>query len=459
MYPENLKSTEKRAIFSLSTIMSLRMIGLFMVLPVFTLYASQLQGANPTLIGLAMGIYGLAQAFFQIPFGALSDRFGRKPIILIGLIIFVFGSFLAGSAHSIIWMIIGRTLQGAGAIGSTILAMMADLTRENQRTKAMAITGMTIGLSFSVAMFIGPVLTKWLSVGGLFYIAGILGGLAIVLLYSYTPTPKTLRWHRDAEPELQSFLRLLIKPELAKLNIGIFILHAVFTASFVIIPIGLAQLLHFTASQQWKIYLPTLLIGFTLTLIAVGQAERKQQIKRYFVVGVGTLFLAELILWQQQGHLLWLGIGLTLFFGSFSLLESFLPSLISRLAPADRKGSAMGIYSCSQFLGIFVGGALGGYILDKFSFSGVYIFCLCITFIWLILSLLMQPPRHLVTQLWHIPLTKQDSWPDIAQQLSAMPGIAEATYIAEDETAYLKLERAVTKNPDFIRLKEQLQSD
>jgi MFS family permease len=458
MHSEKMTRTEKQAVVSLSAIMSLRMIGLFMVLPVFSLYASQLKGANPITIGLAMGVYGLAQALFQIPFGALSDRVGRKPIIFSGLLIFVTGSILAGMANTMTWMILGRTLQGVGAVGSTTLAMMADLTREGQRTKAMAVTGMVIGLSFAVAMLIGPLLTKWLSVGSLFFIAAGFGCIGITLLYTYTPSPTTLRWHRDAEPELHAFLKLLLNPELSKLNIGIFVLHAVFTACFVVIPISLVQTIHLPSSQQWEIYLPTLLAGFSLTLFAVSHAERKQKIKPYFSGAIGALGVAELLLWQHPANTLLLGAGLTLFFASFSLLEAFLPSLISRCAPADRKGSAMGIYSCSQFLGIFAGGFLGGWLFGQFSFSGTYLFCLCLTLFWFTLSLLMQPPRHWVTQLWRITSQKSLSWSAIAQDLQKIPGVIEAIYIAEDETAYLKVEQATTQNPDFIRLKEQLQS-
>lgn len=347
-------STERRAIASLSSIMGLRMIGLFMVLPIFSIYAQQLSHATPTLIGLAMGIYGLSQALFQIPFGALSDRYGRKPIILMGLIIFIIGSLIAGMAHSIILMIIGRALQGVGAVGSTILAMMADLTREENRTKSMAIAGMTIGFSFSLAMLIGPLLTEWMSVSSLFFLAAGLGIIAIAILYIFVPTPNVVRWHRDAEPELHSFIKLLVAPELAKLNVGIFILHAIFTASFIVIPISLINNTGLTAHNQWHLYLPTLFIAFVLTLICIGMAERKQQIKPFFLLGISILVIAETLLWLAPAHTGFIVIGICAFFTGFSLLEAFLPSLISRTAPADRKGSALGIYSCSQFLGIFV---------------------------------------------------------------------------------------------------------
>jgi MFS family permease len=459
MYAFKMTRAERLAVLSLSSIMSLRMIGLFMVLPVFSLYAYQLSGATPFLIGIAMGTYGLAQALFQIPFGALSDRFGRKPIILIGLLIFIAGSLIAGSAHSITTMIAGRSLQGVGAVGSTILAFMADLTRENQRTKSMAIAGITIGFSFSLAMFIGPILMQWLPTHYLFYLAALCGAGGIVVLYSSVPTPATISWHRDTEPELKSFKTLLVHPELAKLNSGIFILHALFTASFCVIPISLAQFAAQPANQQWKVYLPSLLLAFILSLVCIGLAERKQQIKPYFLLGISLLVLAELLLWLTPTHLHLFGLGICLFFTGFSLLEAFLPSLVSRTAPAERKGSALGIYSCAQFFGIFVGGVLGGWLYGKYSFSGVYLFCIMLALFWLILAYLMQAPRFLVTQLWRIDSTQQSPpWDAVSKQILAIPGVAEATFIAEDGIAYLKVERKTLENPDFIRLKEQLQS-
>jgi MFS family permease len=454
-----MTATEKRAILSLSSIMSLRMIGLFMVLPVFTLYAQELQGATPTRIGMAVGIYGLAQALFQIPFGALSDRVGRKPIILFGLLIFIVGSLIAGFSHSITMMMVGRTLQGVGAVGSTILAMMADLTREEHRTTSMAIAGMTIGFSFALAMLVGPVLTKWMPVSYLFLLAACFGVMAIFILFSATPTPRIERWHRDAEPEWRSFLTLLIQPDLAKLNIGIFILHAIFTASFVVIPISLHQFLQLPANQQWELYLPTLSVAFIAVLICAGNAERKQQIKFYFLSSIIALAMAELLLWLTPNSMMLTAISLGLFFAGFSLLEAFLPSLISRAAPASRKGSALGIYSCAQFFGIFVGGALGGWLFGIYSFAGVYLFCLILSLFWLALSWLMQPPRHLVTQMLRLLPAQHQNWHLYAKKLHVIPGMVEVTFIAEDGVAYLKMERETKTHPDLIRLKEQIQSE
>ncbi|TAK78843.1 MAG: MFS transporter [Gammaproteobacteria bacterium] len=453
-----MTTAERQAVLSLSSIMGLRMIGLFMVLPVFTLYAQQLTGATPALIGLAMGIYGLSQALFQIPFGTLSDRVGRKPIIMMGLLIFAGGSLLAGLAHSITWMIIGRALQGVGAVGSTILALMADLTREETRTKSMAIAGMTIGFSFSVAMLLGPILTKWMPVNGLFFLAAAFGLLAIFLLYAYVPTPLSVRWHRDTEPELNAFFKLLIAPDLVKLNTGIFILHAIFTASFVVIPISLHHFADMPANRQWVIYLPTLIAAFFIAIFCIGMAERRQQLKPYFLGGIAALAIAEYLLWLAPANLILTISGLSLFFAGFSLLEAFLPSLISRTAPAARKGTALGIYSCAQFLGIFIGGVLGGWLYGKFSFSGVYSFCILLALFWLVLTYRMQPPRYLTTQLLRLPPSPQQ-WENITAKLRLIPGIVEMTLIAEDKMMYLKMERATILYPDFIRLKEQLQSE
>ncbi len=455
MLSQKMTSSERRATGILSLIMALRMIGLFMVLPVFSLYSNQLTGATPALIGLALGIYGLAQAICQIPFGTWSDRYGRRHVAAAGLVIFAIGSLIAGFSHSIGWMIIGRTLQGMGAVGSTLLAYIADLTREEQRTKAMAIAGMTIGLSFSIAMVLGPFLAKWFPVHDLFFIATCFGLIAIGLLY--TALPKTIvSRKRDQRSDWQAFYELLRTPELAKLNFGIFILHALFTASFIIIPINLLQVTGLSASQQWHIYLPTLIIGFVLSLIGIGFAERRQQIKPFFVSGVALLLISQLLLWGSATYPSFIAIGLTCFFGGFSLLEAFMPSLVSRTAPLNRKGTALGIYSCAQFSGIFVGGALGGYLYGQFHFPGVYILCLTLAALWLIVSLLMQPPRFLVTQLWRLPLSERANWPELAQKLHVIPGMIEVTF--DDGIAYLKMERKTLSHPDYQRLKVQVSS-
>lgn len=381
-----MNAQEQRAVLSLASIMGLRMLGLFMVLPMFSLYATQLRGATPALIGIAMGVYGLCQAIFQIPFGSLSDKVGRRPVIMIGLFIFILGSAIAGLAHTIGLMIVGRALQGAGAIGGTVLAMLSDLTRESQRTKSMAIAGITIGFSFTLAMFLGPMLTQWMPIQDLFFVAALCGFGAIFILYVHVPIPTQLRWHGDTEPELKSFLHLLSAPTLLKLNSGILFLHAIFTASFIVIPISLLHSAGLQANQQWMIYLPALLVASVTALFCVSLAERKRRLRPFFLGGIIALALSEILLWAYPSSLLVASLGLCAFFTGFSLLEAFLPSLVSRAAPAARKGSALGLFSCSQFLGIFIGGALGGWLYGKYHYIGVYLFCLILALCWLMLS-------------------------------------------------------------------------
>jgi MFS family permease len=389
-----MTTTERKAVFSLSAILSLRMLGLFMVLPVFSLYAAGLPGATPTLIGLSVGIYGLTQGLLQIPFGALSDHVGRKKIIALGLVIFAFGSVIAGESHSIVALILGRALQGAGAIGSTVMAMIADLTSEKQRTKAMAITGMTIGFSFSLAMMFGPLLVNLMSIREIFWLAAWLSVIAIIILLTIVPHPKHISWHADTEPELHPSSAILKNTSLMRLNAGIFLLHAVFTASFVILPISLHRFVGLDGNHQWILYLPILFIAFLLTIPGIVIAEKKHRVKEFFLGAIILLGLAEFLFWVFAGDLLLFAVSLLLFFIAFSILEAFLPSLVSRTAPRARKGTALGMYSCSQFMGIFVGGAMGGWLYGTLGLTHVYLFCMILTVIWLAIAFNMKKLQY-----------------------------------------------------------------
>lgn len=392
---EKMTSLERRSATALSLVMALRMLGLFMILPIFSLYAIQLQNATPALIGCAMGIYGLTQALFQIPFGVLSDFLGRRKVITLGLLIFILGSIVCALADTITGMIIGRALQGVGAVGSTIMAMIADLTRPTQRTKAMAIAGMTIGASFSLAMIAGPALANWIN---LFWLAAIFGGFSIFILFAWVPTPSKENWHADAEPELNQFSQILKDRELMRLNGGIFILHAVLTASFVILPLTLQNLAQLPGDEQWMLYLPTLLLAFLLSIPFIILAEKKHQVKFYFLGAIALLGLSELTLFLFANNLLLSALSLLLFFTAFSMLEAFLPSLVSRTAPPQRKGTALGIYSCLQFLGIFVGGVVGGWLYGAFGLTSVFLFCIPLTGLWLAIAFGMKKPQYSSTK-------------------------------------------------------------
>lgn len=387
-----MTTAERSTVFFLSIVMSLRLVALFMVLPVLSLYLFHLPNSTPFLIGVAVGIYGLTQGLFQIPFGMLSDRFGRKRMITLGLLIFAVGSLIAASSHDIMTMIIGRTLQGCGAVGSAIIAMIADLTRENQRTKAMAIVGMSIGMSFAIGMLLGPILLNWITVPNIFMLAAFLSLGGILLLFFAVPTPVKTIWHADTEPEVLKFFSLLKNTQLMRLNSGILLSHAIFTATFVILPLSLQQLAGLQSNHQWLIYLPVLVLAFIGTFILITLAEKKHSHQLIFLSSISLLGLAEILLWIFSHSLLISMLGLLLFFTAFSVLEAFLPSMVSKTAPPQRKGTALGIYSCSQFLGIFIGGSLGGWLYGTFGLTQVYLFCVGLTILWLIIEFRVGEP-------------------------------------------------------------------
>lgn len=446
--------TEKRAVTSLSLIMALRLIGLFMIVPIFSLYAKQLSGATPLLIGVALGIYGITQALLQIPFGLLSDHIGRRRIITLGLLLFALGSMIAALSSSIYGVILGRALQGGGAIGSALMALIADLTREEQRTKAMAISGMSIGLSFALAIVIGPLLAQWLPIQNLFWLAFAFSLLAILILYAWSPKPPSLVSQPETGSELKRFLTLLKNPDLLRLNSGIFFLHAIFTASFVALPISFHSNLGWEGREQWKLYLPILFFAFAFSLIFIAIAEKQRRVKTYFLGGILILALAEIFLGLFPHSLTLTAVGLCFFFTAFSLLEAFLPSLVSRTAPAARKGTAMGLYSCSQFLGVFAGGILGGWLYQKAGLLAVFPFGVALSLLWLGLAYRMAPPRYLTTRILNMQI---GSWPDLAQQLQRIPGVAEMTFHPEEKLAYLKVESQTLRHPDFLRIEQLLQ--
>lgn len=360
-----MQAIEKHATFSLAVLFSLRMLGLFMILPVFTPYAQTLPGTTPFLIGLALGIYGLTQALFQLPFGALSDYFPRKKIITIGFVIFILGSIIAAASQNIWGIITGRALQGMGAVGSTIIALLSDLTRPEKRPKAMAILGILIGFAFFVSLVLGPVLNHFIGVSGIFWLSAGLGFLAILLIYIWVPAPaEEIIIPKPTQNVIQNIKLLLKHPQLLALDWGIFLLHTILTASFVVIPLYIKNPL---------IYIPSLLLSAVFTFKLLDNT-------RTAVIG---LIFAELLLWLFHSNTVLLIAGLFIFFTSFNILEANLPSLVSRRAPIELKGTAIGLYSTCQFLGMFVGGLLGGFIYGHFSAPSVLLFCAFLGLIWI----------------------------------------------------------------------------
>lgn len=368
--------------------MALRMLGLFMVMPLLALYAIHLPGSTPLLLGITMGIYGLTQACFQMPFGIFSDFYGRKLAIFLGLIIFIVGSFIAGSAHSIFPLMIGRTLQGAAAIGSTLIALLSDLTDDAHRTRAMAIIGGLIGISFSLSLVMGPLLNSWLPVPDIFYLSAILGIIAITILLTTIPSYKKTPTEKFSFTQLLSHLKqLCMQKEILWINFSAMALHTILMMNFIGIPFSLSQYGKIPPNHQWWIYLPVLLLAFTIVLKWIMLIERKKLLATSMVLSIGFILLSQLSLLFFHVSLWGIGFGLLLFFLGFNLLEAALPSAISKKIGVTHRGMAMGLYSTIQFTGIFLGGFLGGWIYSYFSITGIFILSAGVSAIWLYQSL------------------------------------------------------------------------
>jgi len=438
-FKDQMTSIELRATIALASIVSLRILGLFMILPVFAIYAERLPQVTPTLIGMAIGIYGLTQAILQIPFGMLSDRFGRKPIITLGLLLFAVGSVVAALSTTIFGIIIGRALQGGGAIASAVLALTADLTREEHRTKAMALLGMSIGMSFTLALILGPVLNKWIGVSGIFWLTALLALGAIGVLHFVVPKPLTSHLHRDAEPVPAQFKRVLTDTQLLRLDIGVFLLHWLMTSLFIELPLVLKDRL--ATEHHWQVYLPILIGSIMVAIPFIIIAEKYRVLKRVFSGAIVVLALSQIGF--AFFHDTWFGIisMLFLFFVAFNLLEASLPSLISKAAPIDSKGTAMGIYSSCQFFGVFVGGAAGGWLHQHYQMSTVFLFYTGLAILWFILAATMRNPSHLSSYLLKIaPVNEQQAY-QLTQQLNQITGVTEVIIILEEEVAYLRVDR------------------
>jgi MFS family permease len=383
---------EWRAGASLAAVFGLRMLGLFLVLPVFSVHAARYAGGdNLTLVGIALGAYGLTQAVLQIPFGMASDRWGRKPVIYVGLVIFAAGSFLAAAAEDIWTAIAGRSLQGAGAISSVVVALAADLTSEGHRTKVMAMIGSMIGASFALSLVGAPALYRSLGMAGLFALVGVLSLAAIWLVAALVPDAAP---HVRAAPGSGSLAQAL-QPELLRLNFGIFALHLAQMAMFVVLPplmveAGLALAAH------WKLYLPVLLVSFAIMLPPVLYADRRNRPRPVLVGSVALLVAVQAGLALSGPSLAALALLLLAFFVAFNVLEALLPSLVSRIAPAHARGAAIGVYNTTQTLGLFFGGLAGGWLATHWGRAAVFWACAAGSLAWLVLAAGMRSPARAV---------------------------------------------------------------
>ncbi len=389
-----MNAQEWRAAGGLAAIFGLRMSGLFLILPVFAIYGGSLAGATPLLIGVAIGAYGLTQALLQIPLGALSDRLGRRPVILAGLIAFVAGSVIAATGDSIQTVIIGRIVQGAGAVSSAILALSADLSREAQRTKVMAIIGISVGASFMLALVAGPLLAGFFGLAGVFWVTAGLATLAVVLLYAIVPAGGQPCARPETSVRWAAVRRVVTDPDLLRLDAGIFVLHLVMTASFVVFPLVLRDALGMSEANHWQVYIPVLLASVVAMGPVIGIGERRRIMHRLQGAVVLTLALADAVLavfLQTPPVILF---ALWLFFTAFNILEASLPSLVSRFAPVAARGTALGIYSTAQFMGAFVGGVGGGWLHGAAGVPGVFMGCAGMALVWFVIALGLRAPGH-----------------------------------------------------------------
>ncbi len=389
---DRMNPLEIRAGLSLATLFALRMLGLFIILPVFAVHAgAHLEGGdNQTLVGLALGIYGLTQGMLQLPFGMASDRFGRKPVIVFGLVLFALGSFIAAAGDNIWVVIAGRALQGAGAISAAVVAMAADLTREQHRTKVMAMIGASIGLTFALSLMLAPPLYRAIGMGGIFSLVGVLAFAAIAVVIFAVPPQPAAAASSDSDATLGDVLRNV---ELLRLNFGIFALHLVQVAMFVVVPVALVQG-GLDVEAHWKVYLPVVLVSFALMVPPILLAERRGKIKQLFIAAIVTMLAV------QAGFALWLDslagvtVLLALFFTAFNILEASLPSLVSRIAPASARGTAIGVYNTTQALGLAAGGVVGGWLAQHQGNVAVFVFGFALIALWLIFAAGMRAPKQ-----------------------------------------------------------------
>lgn len=385
-YMLTINPVERKTLLALSGIFSLRMLGLFMILPVFSIYATQLNSVTPFLVGIALGVYGLTQALFQIPFGFASDRFGRKPLIILGLLLFALGSVIGACSDSIYGVIVGRSLQGASAIGCVIMALVADLIREEVRVRAMAVIGITIGLSFALAMVLGPLLSQYAGVRGIFWVTAAFSIIAILMLIIFVPTPAaslqtSTTARSESIPVLARIPKILVHRELMPLFWGVCVLHASLIALFLKIPIFL-QPIGFSEGKTWQFYLPVFLGSLVATAPCLWVIEKKTYVKYGLTSAVFLFGMSELgiMIFCESG--VGLALSLWVFFTAFNTLEASLPALVSQFAPMECKGTALGVYSSAQFLGLFLGGILGGWLDAKYDMVGISGFCIILAVIW-----------------------------------------------------------------------------
>lgn len=432
-----MNALERRSTFALSSIFALRMLGLFMIIPVFSVAGQSYQGATPALIGLAVGVYGLTQAILQIPFSLLADRFSRKPLVVLGLLLFALGGAIAAMSETIYGVIIGRAIAGGGAVSAVVMALLADVTREEQRSKAMAVMGMSIGFSFMLAFSLGPWLTSLVGISGLFWVTTIMGLAAISMLLL---VPKVTRHHKNYQQGYLAQLKQVLKMgDLNRLHVSVFALHLLLTAMFIYMPSQLIQFADIPLASHGLVYLPLLVISLFFAFPSIILAEKYRKMRGIFLTAIGGIILGLLVLifGYESKYILLAGLGF--FFIAFNVMEALLPSWLSKSAPIQSKATAMGVNASSQFLGAFFGGMIGGQLLLLNNTALGWSILSGIAIVWLLISFGLAQPRYLSSLVLRLPETKQtDEW---TSQLLAIRGIEEVVVMSDQQFAYVKIDK------------------
>lgn len=445
-----MNKLEQRTALSLAAVYAVRMLGLFMILPILPLYAERFEDATPFLIGLAIGVYGLTQATFQIPLGLMSDRFGRKKIIIGGLLVFAIGSVIAALSDNIYSIILGRAIQGMGAIAAATMALAADLTEENNRAKVMASIGMTIGIAFAVAMVVGPILDQWYGLSGIFWITACLALAGIALVAFVVPQPKKIFHHRDAGVLGDYIIPALKNANLLRMNAGVFVLHMIMTANFTVLPLIFKNQIALESASHWKIYLPVFGLSFIFAVPMIILAEKYQKIKPLLIGTVAALSLAQLGMATSSTTIWLLLLSFLMFFISFNFLEAVQPSLVAKYSGVNIKGTAMGVFSTSQFMGIFVGGIVGGSLVQHFGQSAVFIFGAVAALGWLALTISLPTPQFYKSRLLKLNNAMLVDGLATSAALNKVNGIKEVAISLEEGIAYLKVDNKVLDEADLL---------
>ena len=455
---QGMTPLEIRSSLSLASIYGLRMLGMFLILPIFAIYAEGLPGSPSAFqVGLALGAYGLTQALFQLPFGMLSDRYGRKNIIYIGLLLFALGSFVSGYSDDINIIILGRAIQGAGAISAAITALVADLTRDEHRTKAMAMIGATIGITFALSLMGAPVLNRLIGVPGIFMLTGFLSLSAILVVRFVVPTPLNINTSKTLKEPAPSFKSILKNKELSRLNFGIFALHAAQMAMFIVVPIALATSGGMDVNQHWKVYLPVLLGSFVFMVPIIILSEKFNRAKLVFISSIFLMLIAQLMFGILINVFWGLVASLFVYFVAFNVLEASLPSLISKIAPPSAKGTAIGVYNTCQSLGVFFGGLLGGFLADFGGSFSVFSFCAILMTLWVGFAFSMKAPPAIKTLMFMIQnkslLKSPKQLAIVQQQLKKIKGVRDVMILLEEGKVMLKVNKHETiHEASIIRL-------